>query len=96
MSFSSDRVPAWSWNALAEYKRKRRIYLRKIKEGWLTEEDISQVNSPTGQHFNLVFTEMVTSQKLTKVPAREQKENIWGKDQGKSITGKKYSFQNYS
>lgn len=48
-------------------------YLREIEQCWFTEEYISQVNRPTGQHLNLVFTEMVTSQKFTKVPAHVQR-----------------------
>lgn len=50
-------------------------YLWEIEQCWFTEEYVSQVNSPTGQHLNLVFTEVVTSQEFTKVPAREQNNN---------------------
>lgn len=95
MLFSLEGAPAFlvqRWNALTECERKCRLYLREIKEGWLTEENVSQVNSSAGQHFNLVFTEMVTSQKLTKVPAHGQKGKVWGNDQGKSLTGKNILF----
>lgn len=88
----AQHVQLRGWNALTECERKCRLYLREIKEGWLTEENVSQVNSSTGQHFNLVFTEMVTSQKLTKVPACGRKGKVWGTDQGKGSSGKNTLF----
>lgn len=43
-------------------------YLRKVKESWLTEQDVSQEHGPAGQHFDLIFTEMMAPQESTKVP----------------------------
>lgn len=51
-------------------------HLREIEESWFTEKYVSQINSPTSQHLNLVFTEMMTSQKLTKVPAHRQQQSV--------------------
>lgn len=49
----------------------RPTYLWKVEESWLTEQDVSQEHGAAGQHFDLIFTEMMAPQESTKVPGFE-------------------------
>lgn len=49
-------------------------HLREVEESRLTEQDVSQEHGATRQHFNLVFTEMVTPQEFKKVSGNTLRE----------------------
>jgi len=53
-------------------------HLREVEERRLTEQDVSQEHRAAGQHFDLVFTEMVAPQELAKVPGNEKETSYCG------------------
>ena len=43
-------------------------HLGEIEESRLAEQDVRQIHRAAGQHLDLVFTEMMAPQELSKVP----------------------------
>lgn len=69
LELSRNELLSIKWKGTRNTSPKPNTHLREVEQSWFTEKYVSQINSPTGQHLDLVFTEMMTSQKLTKVPA---------------------------
>lgn len=46
-------------------------HLREVEEGWLAEKDVRQEHRATGQHLDLVLTEIMAAQELAKVPVKK-------------------------
>lgn len=46
-------------------------HLREVEEGWLAEKDVRQEHRTTGQHLDLVLTEIMAAQELAKVPVKQ-------------------------
>lgn len=54
-------------NSVSGTSRERDAHLGEVEEGRLAEQDVGQEHGATSQHFNLVFTVMMTPQELAKV-----------------------------
>lgn len=55
-------------NSVSGTSREKDAHLGEVEEGRLTEQDVGQEHGAASQHFNLVFTVMMTPQELAKVP----------------------------
>lgn len=59
-------------NSVSGTCRQRVAHLGEVEEGRLTEQDVGQEHGAASQHFNLVFTVMMATQELSKVPGEER------------------------